>query len=226
MSLFSDRLAALGFASYDDYLASNHWKQFKEVYRSSGLSLVCAVCGCKPVQLHHTTYVRLGSELPTDVTPLCREHHKDVHEWLKTNASMVNATHKAIKDLIGRIVNTLALAAPVVRKPKPPQISAAKKKRTERRRERKALREANIVTNRAKCLREIRHNEDKAAAARALRDYRNAPRHPALPPIVQTVRCHSASKLRKRCVGRKCQKCDKVIICTKKEFKKHKMKCG
>jgi hypothetical protein len=99
MAVFHDRLAALGFGSYADYLAADHWKDFKRQYRESGRPRTCAVCGGGPVQLHHHDYSRLGSEAVTDVTPLCRDHHVAVHGWLKANGKMVNATHKAVAAL-------------------------------------------------------------------------------------------------------------------------------
>jgi hypothetical protein len=34
------------------------------------------------VELHHTTYDRLGCEKLTDLVPLCREHHELVHQYL------------------------------------------------------------------------------------------------------------------------------------------------
>jgi hypothetical protein len=99
MAVFHDRLAALGFGSYADYLAADHWKDFKQQYRESGRPRTCAVCGGGLVQLHHHDYSRLGSESLDDVTPLCREHHAAVHGWLKANGKMVNATHKAVAAL-------------------------------------------------------------------------------------------------------------------------------
>jgi hypothetical protein len=102
MGVFHERLAALGFGSYADYLASPHWQDFKRAYRASGRPMSCVVCGAKPIQLHHHTYQRLGAEDVLDVSPLCREHHVAVHDWLKANGKMVNATHKAVAELGGR----------------------------------------------------------------------------------------------------------------------------
>lgn len=102
MSRFMNRLMELGFATYADYLASDHWREFKERYRSSGRSLLCAVCSCKPIQLHHHTYKRLGCEKLEDVTPLCRDHHNAVHDWLKANChNFVDQTDRAIAFLRG-----------------------------------------------------------------------------------------------------------------------------
>jgi hypothetical protein len=102
ISKFMESLTALGFATYGDYLAGEHWKQFKASYRASGLSMECAVCCGKPIQLHHHDYSRLGKEKLEDVTPLCREHHEGVHAWLKEHKKgNVAATHKAVAALRG-----------------------------------------------------------------------------------------------------------------------------
>lgn len=93
---FAERLASLGFDTYEAYLRSDHWKAFKASYRSSGRSILCAVCNGKPIQLHHHSYERLGHELLTDITPLCREHHEAVHIWLKTRKASVRKTGQAI----------------------------------------------------------------------------------------------------------------------------------
>src|SRR4051794_25008547 len=80
---WADRLQALGFATYWDYLGGDHWTDFKKRYRAAGLSRRCQVCNCRPVVLHHITYSRLGEELLEDVIPLCQDHHRAVHALLK-----------------------------------------------------------------------------------------------------------------------------------------------
>jgi len=98
---FLERLAALGFKTYAEYLASDHWKGVKRRYRKRGRRMVCEVCGSRRIQLHHHNYSRLGKEKMGDLTPLCRGHHKAVHEWLKANGKPVNATCKAVEVLRG-----------------------------------------------------------------------------------------------------------------------------
>ncbi len=93
---FRYRLASLGYCSYEAYLRSPHWKRFKKSYRDSGLSMTCAVCQRKPIQLHHHDYSRLGAELLTDVDPLCGDHHNKVHDLLKREKKSVKATKWAI----------------------------------------------------------------------------------------------------------------------------------
>lgn len=101
MSRFGERLHALGFSSYAEYLNSDHWHNFRKAYRESGRPRVCAVCGASPIQLHHHTYDRLGREPLDDVTPLCRPHHEAVHEWLKLAGKPVGATKRAVAALRG-----------------------------------------------------------------------------------------------------------------------------
>jgi hypothetical protein len=104
MSKFHDRLKALGFHSYEAYLNSNHWIDFKKRYAAAGLSMVCAVCNITPVQLHHITYERLGCEEFIDVIPLCRTHHNALHDWLKQyKKGNVSASHKGIAFLKSQI---------------------------------------------------------------------------------------------------------------------------
>jgi hypothetical protein len=98
---FSERLSAIGFACYDDYLASDAWSGFKKRYKESGARMDCLICSRKPVQLHHRTYERVGQELFDDVIPVCREHHVAIHEWLKANGKFVQRTHEAVAALGG-----------------------------------------------------------------------------------------------------------------------------
>lgn len=100
-SRFGKSLASLGFSSYDQYLRSAHWLEFRESYRNSDMPQGCAVCGRLLVSLHHITYRRLGQELLSDVVPLCRGHHHEVHGWLDKNHASVGNTMAAIAHLKG-----------------------------------------------------------------------------------------------------------------------------
>jgi hypothetical protein len=75
---FWGKLNRLGFRTYRDYLRSPHWNSVKARYRASDLPQVC-MCGEEKVQLHHTTYERLGEELLKDLVPLCARCHAMVH---------------------------------------------------------------------------------------------------------------------------------------------------
>lgn len=99
---FVERLASMGYEKYNDYLASDPWKAFKQKYKKSPETpKECQVCGYKQIQLHHITYERLGYEELTDVVPLCQKHHYAVHIWLKENRKSVRQTHMAVAVLKG-----------------------------------------------------------------------------------------------------------------------------
>lgn len=77
---------------YDLYLKSDHWQEFRERYQESDkVQHSCYVCGTDVYDLHHWTYVRLGQEELDDVIPLCREHHKITHKFVKKGFSLRNA---------------------------------------------------------------------------------------------------------------------------------------
>lgn len=92
----AEQLMKLGFTSYDDYLASAWWNDFKLAYyrvHRGG----CKVCGTRVIlQLHHTTYRRLGCESFDDVVPLCKPHHGSVHDWIRVHGKSISQTSEAI----------------------------------------------------------------------------------------------------------------------------------
>jgi hypothetical protein len=60
-----DRLAVqIGHRSYQHYLSSSHWKNFRKKYRESDRPQKCIVCGSPNFILHHKTYDNLGNEFP------------------------------------------------------------------------------------------------------------------------------------------------------------------
>jgi hypothetical protein len=77
------------YESYREYLYSDAWRNVRERYRASahpepgyrttGLPQTCTVCHDENVDLHHKTYKRLGEERLTDLVPLCRLHHDQLH---------------------------------------------------------------------------------------------------------------------------------------------------
>lgn len=72
--------------SYKSYLTSKHWRLFKKRFRESSFYTgICFICG-NTVKLHHhhTTYVRLGKELLSDIVLLCGSKcHRNVHRALR-----------------------------------------------------------------------------------------------------------------------------------------------
>lgn len=97
-------LRRLRLASYSDYLASEHWRQFRaEYYHSATCQNIkarfgeyrCEFCfTCGPLNLHHMTYERLGKELPSDVVLVCSSCHLAIHDYYNsTRATLFEATH-------------------------------------------------------------------------------------------------------------------------------------
>jgi hypothetical protein len=81
-AFLKNRLKKLGFDNYMAYLLSPEWASVRERYRteSNNLPQKCVVCGDSHFDLHHRTYKRLGAELMSDLIPLCRLHHKELHD--------------------------------------------------------------------------------------------------------------------------------------------------
>lgn len=87
---------------YAAYIRSDHWLAVKKRYRASKLPQTCLACGGTPVDLHHRTYNRLGQEWLTDLVPLCREHHNQVHNRLnrrkkRSKLGLWGATNRIIR---------------------------------------------------------------------------------------------------------------------------------
>ncbi len=97
----------LGYKDYDDYLQSRHWQEFRRRYRESRFPQVCKECGNENYQLHHLTYANLGHEELTDVSPLCRKCHRNLHlerqgkavgnEFLQKKLTKKNSTKRERK---------------------------------------------------------------------------------------------------------------------------------
>lgn len=96
---FSERLSKLGFDSYKSYLESDHWKEFRSRYLSSGMPRACRVCNSRRIELHHINYDRIGNEEFSDIMPLCAGHHEQVHAKLKSAKKPVSETAWAIQFL-------------------------------------------------------------------------------------------------------------------------------
>ena len=71
---------------YAAYITSEHWGRVKARYRKSKFPQCCVVCDRPDVDLHHRTYKRLGHEWLQDLQPLCRDHHKAVHDMMRTSS--------------------------------------------------------------------------------------------------------------------------------------------
>jgi hypothetical protein len=74
------RLSAMGFKTYDAYLRSRRWTRRRAEYRETHDPICCVCSATRKLQLHHTTYVRLGWEIDQDLCWLCDLCHSTVHE--------------------------------------------------------------------------------------------------------------------------------------------------
>lgn len=106
------RLKALGFASYRDYLKSDHWQEFRaRVLRESAAAkklrrrhgkIVCSFCfSDTKFNLHHKTYKRLGKERMDDVAIICDDCHEASHARHEANPrkGLWNATKRTQKTI-------------------------------------------------------------------------------------------------------------------------------
>lgn len=98
---FRVKLRKLGYTSYRDYLASDHWRALRRAYCEAGLPQCCLACGSPWFQLHHRTYTRLGREQLGDLLPLCGDCHTKVHEYERTHRTTIQATHKILRKVFG-----------------------------------------------------------------------------------------------------------------------------
>lgn len=82
VSSIGPKLRKLGYGSYRAYLLSPHWQDVRKRYWASGIAVRhCKGCLRKdvPLQLHHTTYKRLGNEYLRDLVPVCDDCHNAIH---------------------------------------------------------------------------------------------------------------------------------------------------
>jgi hypothetical protein len=63
-------------ARYEAHIRSSRWNNMKrDMVRLRGNK--CERCGCcRPLELHHKTYARLGRELTSDLEVLCKQCHE------------------------------------------------------------------------------------------------------------------------------------------------------
>ena len=102
----SAKLRELGFRAYSDYLASEHWRAFKATWiprRTRNKQPVCEFClaGHRRLDLHHSTYKRLGAELPRDVVLICDQCHSRVHRWFDKGKRSLWSTTRAVRRTAG-----------------------------------------------------------------------------------------------------------------------------
>lgn len=133
---FTARLQSLGFNTYKEYLASDHWSEFSKSYRQSpDTPKVCRCCGFNSFQLHHKTYERLGNESFDDIAPMCRYCHKELHKAAKKYKISISNIDECIK----AVQQGLSYMPPFVRMTK--KNSTKKQRKAQARMRRNARRE-------------------------------------------------------------------------------------
>ncbi len=98
---FRVHLKRLGFATYREYLTSDHWRDVKARYAASDLPKFCIGCSAPYQVLHHRTYTRLGKEMLLDFVPLCHGCHEKIHEFEKVNPTKIQQCHKMLRSIFG-----------------------------------------------------------------------------------------------------------------------------
>jgi hypothetical protein len=99
-------------AVYAEWMGSRDWLAWREQWKAQwverhGVEPACAVCDApwtlRHGDLHHRSYDRLGHEHPSDVTPMCRPCHHQLHRMLEAGAwrriTRTQATDLIIRNL-------------------------------------------------------------------------------------------------------------------------------
>lgn len=72
-----DSLAALGFSTWQDYTASDHWQALKRsILRPAASHCCCTVCGSRATALWLLRPQNMGCETHDDVLPVCHYHYR------------------------------------------------------------------------------------------------------------------------------------------------------
>lgn len=90
-----------GFESYEKYLESAHWADFKQECKDAGLADRCIACHYPTVVMHHISYKRLGCEELWDVIPVCNRCHNDLHNKGKALGIPLHNPHLTFKSIWG-----------------------------------------------------------------------------------------------------------------------------
>lgn len=88
--MLSKQLQKLGYDTYQQYLETRHWQQFrKKVFKKPEVQrllkkynhFVCQFCEKeRRLNVHHVTYIRLGHERLQDVYLICEDCHAQIHK--------------------------------------------------------------------------------------------------------------------------------------------------
>ncbi len=75
---------------YTDYLRSPAWAWTRKAHLEH-VEYICEHCHmARACQVHHTSYIRLGHELPVDLFAVCVNCHHKLHSWMVPEAANDN----------------------------------------------------------------------------------------------------------------------------------------
>ncbi len=88
-----------GSMTYEQYLASEHWKKIKAKARKRPNYQKCEFCNNTKVELHHTNYkwILTNDELRAIIS-LCRFHHQEVHNFAKSKQVSVRIATNTLRN--------------------------------------------------------------------------------------------------------------------------------
>lgn len=68
---------------YSEYLKTKHWQHVSAFVKSGSKCVLCSASGDGvSLHVHHNSYANLGHESPTDLTVLCSDCHREIHQML------------------------------------------------------------------------------------------------------------------------------------------------
>jgi phage terminase large subunit GpA-like protein len=95
---------------YNEYIKSNAWRRKRKQFFESKMwktyphgvkagKFVCYCCGSdERLDLHHRSYKRFGNErISTDLIPVCRKCHDEIHKTQKSGIQLWKATTKTAR---------------------------------------------------------------------------------------------------------------------------------
>jgi len=112
--ILGQRLKSLGYASYRDYLKSNHWLRVRNTFWCEMGNQPCSVCfrNDTPRDLHHRDYRTLGVEQSSDLIALCKYCHSAVHDFCRSHPKInLGRAHLTMRRAIQRQLQVKAAAA-------------------------------------------------------------------------------------------------------------------
>lgn len=116
-------------SSYEKYITSSIWEARRKKHLKKHAH--CRACKRKDeLHVHHLTYVRMGSELSSDLMTLCNRCHNYVHTYHKNNYWL--SLHKATYNALDKILNSHIV--PAKSAPVPQEFVPARQRLTEEQR--------------------------------------------------------------------------------------------